>query len=135
MSSPPSATSCDTAGIVNGHEPRWCGEGCHSIRSRRSTSCSAAASPTGTPVPLLDDPEADLRTYLVRLALGATATPDIAHKGTELVAVIAGLVQIHLSSGRPVLRQGEALLAYRSTIRGWRNIGQRPAALFSVIRD
>jgi transcriptional regulator with XRE-family HTH domain len=94
-----------------------------------------AATPTATPVPLLDDPEAGLRTYLVRLAPGATATPNIAHKGTELVAVIAGLVQIHLSSGRPVLRQGEALLADRSTIRGWRNIGQRPAALFWVIRD
>ena len=94
-----------------------------------------AAAPTGTPVPLLDDPEAGLRTYLVRLAPGATTTPNIAHKGSELVAVIAGLVQIHLSSGRPVLRQGEALLADRSTIRGWRNIGQRPAALFWVIRD
>ena len=29
-----------------------------------------AASPTGTPVPLLDDPEAGLRAYLVRLAPG-----------------------------------------------------------------
>ena len=35
----------------------------------------------------------------------------------------------------PVLRQGEALLADRSGISGWRNIGQRPAALFWVIRD
>jgi transcriptional regulator with XRE-family HTH domain len=93
------------------------------------------AAPTGTPVPLLDDPEAGLRAYLVRLAPGATATPNIAHKGTELVAVIGGLVQVQLTSGRPVLRQGEALLADRSSIRGWRNIGQRPAALFWVIRD
>lgn len=94
-----------------------------------------SATPTGTPVPLLDDPEAGLRAYLVRLAPGATATPNIDHKGSELVAVIGGLVQVQLASGRPVLRQGEALLADRSTIRGWRNIAQRPAALFWVIRD
>lgn len=94
-----------------------------------------AAAPTGMPVPLLDDPEAGLRAYLVRLAPGATATPNIAHKGTELVAVVGGLVQVQLTSGRPVLRQGEALLADRTSIRGWRNIGQRPAALFWVIRD
>jgi transcriptional regulator with XRE-family HTH domain len=94
-----------------------------------------AAAPTGTPIPLLDDPEAGLRAYLVRLAPGATATPNIDHKGTELGAVIGGLVQVQLTSGRPVLRQGEALLADRSSIRGWRNIAQRPAALFWVIRD
>ncbi|HXD71813.1 MAG TPA: XRE family transcriptional regulator [Gaiellales bacterium] len=94
-----------------------------------------AAAPTGTPIPLLDDPEAGLRAYLIRLAPGATATPNIDHKGTELVAVIGGLVQVQLTSGRPVLRQGEALLADRSSIRGWRNIAQRPAALFWVIRD
>jgi transcriptional regulator with XRE-family HTH domain len=94
-----------------------------------------AAAPTGTPIPLLDDPEAGLRAYLVRLAPGATTTPNVDHKGTELVAVIGGLVQVQLTSGRPVLRQGEALLADRSSIRGWRNIAQRPAALFWVIRD
>ena len=94
-----------------------------------------ATTPTGNPIPLLDDPEAGLRAYLVRLAPGATATPNVAHKGSELVAVIGGLVQVQLTSGRPVLRQGEALLADRSSIRGWRNIAQRPAALFWVIRD
>jgi len=51
------------------------------------------------------------------------------------VAVVAGLVQVVLTSGRPVLRQGEALLADRSSIREWRNIGQRPASLFWIIRD
>jgi transcriptional regulator with XRE-family HTH domain len=94
-----------------------------------------AAVPTGAPAALLDDPEAGLRAYLVRLAPGASATPDIAHKGTELVAVITGLVQVMLAGGRPVLRQGEALLADRSSIQGWRNIGQRPAALFWIVRD
>ena len=86
-------------------------------------------------MPLLDDPEAGLRVYLVRLAPNAFTTPNISHKGTEMVAVIAGLVQVQLTSGRPVLRQGEAMLADRSGIRGWRNLAQRPAALFWVIRD
>ncbi|HYX83735.1 MAG TPA: XRE family transcriptional regulator [Gaiellales bacterium] len=93
------------------------------------------APPTGTPVPLLDDPEVGLRAYLVRLAPAASATPNVAHKGTELVAVIAGLVQVHLTTGRPVLRQGEALLADRTSIRGWRNLSQRPSQLFWIIRD
>ena len=49
--------------------------------------------------------------------------------------MLAGLVQVRLSSGRPVLRAGEALLVDRSHIAGWRNIGQRSAALFWIIRD
>jgi len=44
-------------------------------------------------------------------------------------------VQVLLTSGRPVLRAGEVLLADRSSIAGWRNIGARPAALFWIIRD
>jgi len=94
-----------------------------------------AAQPTGMPIPLLDDPEAGMRVYLVRLAPGADAAPQVPHKGVEVVAVIGGLVQVMTTAGRPVLRQGEALLADRSGISGWRNIGQRPAALFWVIRD
>ena len=94
-----------------------------------------SAPPVGIPMPLLDDPEAGLRVYLVRLAPNAFTTPNISHKGTEMVAVIAGLVQVQLTSGQPVLRQGEAMLADRSGIRGWRNLAQRPAALFWVIRD
>jgi transcriptional regulator with XRE-family HTH domain len=93
-----------------------------------------AAPPTGAPTPLLDDPDAGLRAYLVRLAPGASATPAIAHKGVELVAVVSGLVQVQLARGRPVLREGEALLAERSSIVGWRNLTQRPAAVFWIIR-
>ncbi len=90
---------------------------------------------TGTPIPLLDNPETGLRAYLIRLAPGTTTSPTIDHKGTELVAVITGLVQIHLTDGRPVLRQGEALLADRAKINAWRNLTPRPAALFWIIRD
>ncbi len=86
-------------------------------------------------VPLLDDPRAGLRAYLVRLSPGGSATPDFAHKGVELVAVAAGLVQVLLASGSPVLRQGETLIADRSGVSGWRNLGDREALAFWILHD
>lgn len=90
---------------------------------------------TGRPVPLLDDPHAGLRVYLVRLSPGGTATPDFAHKGVEVVNVATGLVQVLLASGGPVLRQGEALIADRSGVSGWRNLSDREAIVFWVLHD
>jgi transcriptional regulator with XRE-family HTH domain len=87
------------------------------------------------PVPLLDDPRAGLRAYLVRLSPGGSAEPEFAHKGVELVTVASGLVQILLASGSPVLRQGEALIADRSGVAGWRNLGDREALAFWILHD
>jgi len=87
------------------------------------------------PVPLLDDPRAGLRVYLVRLSPGGSATPDFTHKGVEVVNVAAGLVQVLLASGSPVLRPGEALIADRSGVAGWRNLGDREALVFWVLHD
>jgi transcriptional regulator with XRE-family HTH domain len=89
----------------------------------------------GKPLPLLDDPEAGLRTYLLRLPPKASAELGFAHKGVELITVGAGLVQVVLETGRPVLRQGEALLAERSGISSCRNIGDREALVFWILRD
>jgi transcriptional regulator with XRE-family HTH domain len=89
----------------------------------------------GKPLPLLDDPEAGLRAYLLRLPPRASAEPGFAHKGVEMVTVGAGLVQVVLPTGRPVLRQGEALLAERSGISSCRNIGDREALVFWILRD
>jgi hypothetical protein len=86
-------------------------------------------------VPLLDDPSAGLRAYLVRLSPGATATPGFVHKGVELVAVATGLVQVQLATGGPVLRQGEVLIADRSGVAGWRNLTDREAVVFWVLHD
>ena len=94
-----------------------------------------AAEPTGKPTPLLDDPEVGMRAYLVRLPSGGAGKPTGHHKGVEMVTVIAGLVQVVLTTGRPVLRQGDALLADRESITSWRNIGHRPATFMWVIRD
>lgn len=89
----------------------------------------------GVPLPLLDDPRAGLRAFVLRLGPGQTATPGLAHKGVELVAVASGLVQVLLTTGQPVLRNGEALIAESSGVAGWRNLGDREALVFWVLRD
>ncbi|MDQ3865349.1 MAG: XRE family transcriptional regulator [Actinomycetota bacterium] len=89
----------------------------------------------GRAIPLLDDPLAGLRAYLVRLSPGGSAAPGFPHKDVEIVAVAQGLVQVILPTGRPVLRQGEALLAERSGVTGWRNLGEGEAIVFWVLRD
>jgi transcriptional regulator with XRE-family HTH domain len=89
----------------------------------------------GVPLPLLDDPKAGLRAFVLRLGPGQSATPGLAHKGVELVAVASGLVQVLLTTGQPVLRNGEALIAQESGVAGWRNLGDREALVFWVLRD
>jgi len=89
----------------------------------------------GRPLPLIDDRQVGLRAYLLTLAPRQQATPHLAHKGVELVAVVGGLVQVLLDSGRPVLRRGETLLAERSAVLGWRNLGESEATLFWILRD
>jgi transcriptional regulator with XRE-family HTH domain len=89
----------------------------------------------GNPIPLLDDREAGLRAYVVRLPRRGSGQPHVAHKGTELVAVASGLVQVLLQTGRPVLRTGETLLIDETPIAGWRNLGVGEATLFWILRD
>jgi hypothetical protein len=75
-----------------------------------------------------------MRAYLVSLPRSATVEAPFAHKGAELVGVVSGLVQVLLSSGRPVLRPGETLLASRRGIDGWRNMGEGDAQCLWVLR-
>ena len=90
---------------------------------------------TATTSALLDDPKAGLRAYLVRLGPGESATPDIVHKGPELVLVASGLVQVTMGTDTPVMRAGDATLATRVTVSGWRNLTNEPALVFWVLRD
>ena len=87
------------------------------------------------PLALLDDRQAGLRVYLVRIPRRGSAEPHIEHKGIELVTVASGLVQVLLSTGRPVLTTGEALLLDETPIAGWRNLGVGEATLFWTLRD
>jgi transcriptional regulator with XRE-family HTH domain len=94
-----------------------------------------ADPPAGSVIPLLDDAEAGMRAYLVSMPRSATVEAPFAHKGSELVGVVSGLVQVLLASGRPVLRRGETLLASRRGIDGWRNVGDGDAQCLWVLRD
>ena len=100
----------------------------HHPRTRRSESGHR-------PLALLDDPAAGLRAYIIHLPPREASSPHVAHKGSELVAVASGLVQVVLTSGRPVLRRGEVLLIEATTIEAWRNLGPSEATLFWILRD
>lgn len=84
---------------------------------------------------LLDDPQAGLRAYLVRLGPGESGAPDISHKGPELVLVASGLVQVTIGADTPVMRAGDALLATRVAVSAWRNLTSEPAMAFWVLGD
>ena len=87
------------------------------------------------PVSLLHDRGSGMRVYLVRLSPGGSARPEFTHKGVEVVTVASGLIQVQLATGRPVLRQGEALSAERSGVEGWRNLSDREALAFWILLD
>ncbi len=89
----------------------------------------------GQPHPLFDDPHAGLRAFVLRLGPGESASPGLIHKGVELITVASGLVQVHLTTGQPVLRSGEALLVGSSRVEGWRNLADREALVFWILRD
>jgi transcriptional regulator with XRE-family HTH domain len=86
-------------------------------------------------VALLDDDSAGLRAYLIQLGPGQRGTPPVPHKGVELILVASGLVQADLGTATPVLRAGDAVLATRASVAGWRNLLGEPARLFWIIRD
>lgn len=102
---------------------------------RRRSSPSRRNGERSEIVPLLDDPQAGMRTYFVRIARRGSAEPHITHKGVELITVASGLVQVLLATGRPVLTTGEALLLDGTACSGWRNLGLGEATLFWTLRD
>jgi transcriptional regulator with XRE-family HTH domain len=93
------------------------------------------ASAEGQPLPLLDDPRLGLQVHLLRLGAGESAVLDATHEGVELVAVATGLVQLELGTGKPTLRQGEALVADNDRVLGCRNVGDREALVFWLLRE
>jgi transcriptional regulator with XRE-family HTH domain len=99
------------------------------VLARRERAASAITTA------LLDDPKLGLRAYLVRLGPEESATPPLQHKGTELVMVATGLVQVTIGPDTPVMRAGDAVLATRAGVSAWRNLLNEPALLFWVLRD
>ncbi|HEX2273019.1 MAG TPA: XRE family transcriptional regulator [Acidimicrobiales bacterium] len=92
-------------------------------------------APVPATSPLVDDPQAGLRAYLIRLGPGESGAPDIVHKGPELVLVASGLVQVTIGSDTPVMRSGDAALATRVAVSAWRNLTSEPAMVFWVLGD
>lgn len=90
---------------------------------------------SGSKRALHNDPRAGLRSYLVRLGPGESGTAEEVHKGTELVLVASGLVQVTVGADTPVMRAGDAILATRAPVTGWRNLTGDTAMLFVVLRD
>jgi DNA-binding XRE family transcriptional regulator len=103
--------------------------------ARRSRPPARGVASGDKPMPLFDDPATGLRAFMVHLPPRQSGAPHVTHKGTELVAVAGGLVQVVLATGRPVLRRGEAILVDATAIEGWRNLGPSEALLFWVLRD
>jgi transcriptional regulator with XRE-family HTH domain len=86
-------------------------------------------------IPLFDDSAVGLRAYLLLLGPNMVGQPHVKHKGTELIAVQRGLVQVSVGSDTPVLRAGDSILATRAGVTGWQNLRAEPAALFWFLRD
>lgn len=95
---------------------------------------SRVASAAGVSA-LADDATVGLRAYFVMLDGSDQGEPPIAHTGTELVAVVRGLVQVVAGTDTPVLRAGDSLIATTASITGWRNLRPDPAAFYWVLRD
>lgn len=85
--------------------------------------------------PLADDPALGLRAYFVTLDANERGVPPFAHKGTELVAIASGLVQVDVGEDTPVLRAGDSLLATTAPLSGWRNLRADPASFYWIVRD
>ena len=100
------------------------------VLARRNRTESDSAQ-----VPLLDDPQTGLRAFLINLGPRGKGSPPSPHKGVEAVLVAAGLVQVDLGIETPVMRAGDALLATKVAVVGWRNLLTDPARIFWIIRD
>ena len=116
------------------------GIGLDDLLSVRSSSDYVLArrdrlGPSQGDVALLDDDTAGLRAYLIQLSPGQRGMPPVSHKGVELILVASGLVQADLGTATPILRAGDAVLATRASVAGWRNLLGEPARLFWIIRD
>jgi transcriptional regulator with XRE-family HTH domain len=84
-------------------------------------------------ITLLGGITSDLRIDLVHLGPREAGSPIERQEGEGIVAVSRGLVQVQVGDQTPAIRDGEVLLAECSRIDGWRNLGDRDAALFWIV--
>lgn len=82
---------------------------------------------------LLEEAGSDLRIDLIHLSSRDSGTPEVHRKGTGIVAVASGLVQVQVGGRTPAVRRGEVLVADSERVEGWRNLGQAEAVLFWIV--
>jgi transcriptional regulator with XRE-family HTH domain len=82
---------------------------------------------------LLAGADSDLRIDLVRLGARESGSPTGEQRGTAIVAVGSGLVQVRVAGQTPALRHGEVLVGDSARIEGWHNLGQTEAMLFWIV--
>ncbi|MDQ6816135.1 MAG: XRE family transcriptional regulator [Actinomycetota bacterium] len=84
-------------------------------------------------ITLLGSTDSDLRVDLVHLRAREDGAPTDRHKGTGIIAVASGLVQVRVAGQTPAVRHGEVLVADSERVEGWRNLGQTETVLFWIV--
>lgn len=82
---------------------------------------------------ILGAENSDLRIDLVQLAAREEGSPMYRQKGSGIVAVARGLVQVQVAGLTPAVRHGEVLVADTERVERWRNLGQSEALLFWIV--
>lgn len=72
------------------------------------------------------------RIDLVHLHPRESGSPTGERRGTAIIAVSNGLVQIRVGGQTPAVRHGEVLVADSHRVDGWHNLGQTDAVLFWI---
>ena len=81
---------------------------------------------------LLGSEDDDLRVDLVQLAPRQAGRPLDRWRGSVVLAVAAGMVQVEVGGQTPAVRHGEVLVADGDRVTGWRNVGRGDAMLFWI---
>jgi XRE family transcriptional regulator, regulator of sulfur utilization len=84
-------------------------------------------------LPLLREAHANMHVDLVHLEPRQAGEPPSTRKGTGIIAVASGLVQVRVAGQTPAVRHGEVLVADSRRIEGWRNLGQADALAFWIV--
>jgi transcriptional regulator with XRE-family HTH domain len=82
---------------------------------------------------LLGSAASELQIDLVQLGPRQDGSPTDRRRGSGIIAVASGLVQVEVGSQTPAVRRGEVLVADSERIQRWRNIGQGEALLFWIV--
>lgn len=86
----------------------------------------------GQTITLLEDTGSNLRIDLMHLEPRKSGGPPPGQRGTSILAVASGLVQVTVGDHSPTIRSGEVLVAAGERIDAWRNLGQAEAVAFWI---